>query len=50
MLFNHKSKNDVDDILDRINNTSSKKSKQRHKNSTKKIRNSDLLDDFDNDL
>ena len=48
MLFHHTPKEDVDDILDRINKTSSKKSKLRHKNSKKK--NSDLIEDFDNDM
>lgn len=51
MLFHHTPKEDVDDVLDRINKTSSKKSKLRHKNSNKaNKKNSDLIDDFDNDM
>lgn len=50
MLFHHVPKDDVDDVLDRINKTSSKKSKLRHKNSNKVKKNSDLIDDFDHDM
>ena len=50
MLFHHTPKQEVDDVLDRINKTSSKKSKLRHKNSSKAKKNSDLIDDFDNDM